>query len=135
MRKPPLGELEQDVLRHFAENTTAPPLSVREVAETFREERGLARTTILTVMENLRKKGYLTRSKAEGGLFVYRLAVSKTDLLQGLVRGFVEKTLGGSVSPLVAYLADNERISGEDLAELERFVEELRRARREGQPT
>jgi len=129
MRKPPLGELEQDVFRYLTER--AVPLSVREVTEPFHEERGLARTTILTVMENLRKKSYLTRSKAEDGVFRYRLAAPRTELLRGLVRGFVENTLGGSVSPIVAYLADTGQISPSDLAELERLVDELRRARSE----
>ena len=52
--------------------------------------------------------------------------------MQGLVRQFVEKTLAGSVSPLVAYLTRNRQLSDEELAELERLVEELR-AEKEGE--
>lgn len=130
VRKPPLGELEQELLRRVSERGA--PVSVRELTEALREERGLARTTILTVLENLRKKGHLTRDKAEGGVFRYGPAVPKTEMLRGLVRGFVENALGGSISPLVAYLANtDEAISSGDLAELERLVDDLRRARRE----
>jgi predicted transcriptional regulator len=125
MRKPPLGELEREVLAFLTEQA---PVTVREVAEQLGEPRGLARTTILTVMENLRKKGYLTRSKGDKA-FRYALAFPKTELLRNLVKGFVDNTLGGSVSPIVAYLADAERITEQDLAELERLVEELRSAR------
>lgn len=130
MRKPPLGELEQELLRRVSERGA--PVSVRELTEALREERGLARTTILTVLENLRKKNYLTRDKAEsGGVFRYGPAVPKTEMLRGLVRGFVENALGGSVSPLVAYLANTDEINSGDLAELERLVDDLRRARHE----
>src|SRR5207249_331104 len=62
MEQPSLGDQELEVLRFVAEHA---PISVGEVAERFGEPRGLARTTILTVMERLRKKGFLTRSKAE----------------------------------------------------------------------
>ena len=134
MRKPPLGELEREILGYVTDHA---PLTVREVTERFGSAppHSLARTTILTVMENLRKKGYLTRSRKEGKVFAYALAVPKTELLRNLVQGFVESTLGGSVSPVVTYLANTGRISDEDLAELERLVEELRAEREKAQQT
>ncbi|HTE20179.1 MAG TPA: BlaI/MecI/CopY family transcriptional regulator, partial [Armatimonadota bacterium] len=91
----------------------------------FGQERSLARTTVLTVMERLRKKGYLTRKRREGA-FRYWPCVPQAQVLQNLVSRFVERTLGGSVSPVVAYLADAKRISEADLAELEKLVNELR---------
>ena len=55
-------------------------------------------------------------------------------LSQGLVRDFVEKTLGGSVSPLMAYLVHTRRVSEEELGELEELVAQLKadRAGEEG---
>ena len=133
MRKPPLGELERDVLRFLSENPgaggTAVPRTVREVSDGFGVPRGLARTTILTVMENLRRKGYLTRRKGEGHVFLYLPSVPVSEVMRSLVQGFVETTLGGSVSPIVTYLADAGPISDADLTELERLVEELRAAK------
>ena len=122
MMKPPLlGEQELEVLRYVADHA---PIAVREVAAQFGEPRGLARTTILTVMERLRKKGFLTRTK-EDGAFQYAPAVAKTELLQSLVQDFVEKTLGGSLSPFVAYLADTKRLSPAEIAELKKLVQEM----------
>ncbi len=57
------------------------------------------------MMERLRKKNYLTRRK-DGGAFQYLPVVAKTELMQTLVQDFVEKTLGGSLSPFVAYLTN-----------------------------
>jgi predicted transcriptional regulator len=122
MEHPSLGEQELEVLRFVAERA---PVSARDVAEQFAETRGLARTTILTVIERLRKKGYLTR-KRRAGVFQYSPRVPQSEVLQGLVRHFVEKTLAGSVSPIVAYLVKTRQLSEAEVQELQRLVEELR---------
>ncbi len=54
--KKPVGDQELVVLRWVAEHG---PVTVGEVAEKFGEPQGLARSTILTVMERLRGKGHL----------------------------------------------------------------------------
>ena len=127
MEQPPLGEQELEVWRYIAEHA---PISAREVAAQFAEEQGLARTTILTVMERLRKKGYLTRHRRDG-VYHYSPRVPPADVVQGLVRQFVEKTLAGSVSPLVAYLGRARKLSDQELAELQRLVDELKAEREE----
>ncbi len=124
-RNAPLGTQELELLRYVADHA---PISVRDVAVQYGEPRGLARTTILTVMERLRKKNYLTRRK-DGGSFQYSPAQSKPLLLQTLVGDFVEKTLGGSLSPFVAYLADAPDVSDDELAALRRLVEQMERSR------
>jgi predicted transcriptional regulator len=128
MEQPTVGEQELEVWRFIADRA---PVSAREVVEHFAAEQGLARTTVLTVMERLRKKGYLTR-KRQDGVFHYAPRVPPAEVLHGLVGRFVEKTLGGSVSPVVAYLARARQISDAELAELQRMVEQLR-AEREGE--
>ena len=121
MEQPSLGDQELEVLQFVADNA---PISVGRVAEGFGEPRGLARTTILTVMERLRKKGFLTRSKGERP-FRYSPRSPQREVLRGLVREFVEKTLGGSLSPFTAYLAEAEGLPPEELRELRRLVEAL----------
>jgi predicted transcriptional regulator len=129
MEQPSLGDQELEVLRYVSEHA---PVSVGEVAERFGAPRGLARTTILTVMERLRKKGYLARTKG-GRPFRYSARAPQAQVLQGLVREFVEKTLGGSLSPFVAYLAEAKDLSPEELEELRRLVETLQPKREDGQ--
>src|SRR5438876_2052613 len=114
MQKAPLGELQLEILRFLSAHG---PLSVGEVTARFGEPRGLARTTVLTVMERLREKGFLTRTR-HAGLFEYAPSVPKAELLRHLVQDFVEKTLGGSLSPLAVYLASAQNITEEELAEL-----------------
>ena len=51
------------------------PLSVRDVLDELRGERTLAYTTVMTVIDNLHRKGWLTRHQ-EGRAYLYRPAAS-----------------------------------------------------------
>jgi predicted transcriptional regulator len=97
------------------------PITVREVAEQFADR---ARTTTLTLMERLRGKGYLLRRKVNG-VNQYAPSEPKGDLLRGLVGDFVQKALGGSVSPFVAYLGQDAQLTPEELESLKQLVREL----------
>ena len=116
-----LSELELNLLRYMAARDA---MSVREVAEGFGAEHGYARTTILTVMERLRTKNYVTREKLDG-IFLYSSALSQGELMRGVIQKFVSKALGGSVSPLVAYLAEEQELSDVEIAELRKLVDGL----------
>lgn len=122
MRKAAIGEREVEVLRFVAEHA---PVSAREVAEQFGEPEGLARTTVVTLMERLRKKGFLTRRRKEG-IYRYTPRVPEAEVAQGLVRQFVEKMLGGSVSPVFAYLTQTRRLSEEEVDELQQLIDAMR---------
>ncbi|MBL8825939.1 MAG: BlaI/MecI/CopY family transcriptional regulator [Planctomycetaceae bacterium] len=124
----PLGSTEVEVLRYLGDH---PGSSVGDVADHFANTSGQARTTILTVMERLRKKGYLTR-KQVGGVYQYRPKAAKHDFLRRMVATFVDQTLGGSVSPFVAYLSDHGSVSAAELAQLKQLVRDLEQARKEG---
>ncbi len=120
-RRKSLGRAELEILQYVADHQ---PISVREVAEHAARVKGHARTTILTVMERLRKKGYLTRRKAKG-IYRYSLKLAKAELMQTLVRDFVDGVLGGSVSPLMAYLAQTDDLSDEEIDRLRQLVRRL----------
>lgn len=123
MAKPhePLGRLELDVLRYVGDHH---PVSVREVAAHFAATTGQARTTVLTVMERLRDKSYLKRRK-RSGVHRYWPTISKADLLDRLVGGFVDDVLGGEVSPFVAYLTRSSLLSDDEARKLEQLLERL----------
>lgn len=121
-----IGEQELALLRHVADTGGA---TVGEVADTFGAERTLARSTVLTMMERLRKKGHLVR-KLDGGVFRYRARETSAELLQGAVGRFVERHLGGSVSPFAAYLSDAGDISDDELKELSDVVSRLKSRRK-----
>ncbi len=121
MQNQTLGDQELALLRYVAANQ---PTTAGEVSAGFGEPNGLARSTIETVLERLRKKGFLKRNKAEGA-FQYEATEAPQELMGGLVEQFVERTLAGSLVPFVTYFSKQDRLSAEELAELERLVKKL----------
>ena len=116
-----IGEQELALLRHIADSGGS---SVAEAVEAFGSSRGLARSTVLTMMERLRRKGHLGRRVA-GGVYRYRARTSSADLLKSAVGRFVERNLGGSVSPFLAYLSESPDVSESELRELDELVARL----------
>jgi predicted transcriptional regulator len=121
-----IGDQELALVRHIADRGSA---SVAEAVDEFGTSRGLARSTVLTMMERLRKKGYLSRQAADG-VFRYRACASSADLLKNAVHRFVERSLDGSVSPFLAYLSEAPELSDKERQDLERIVARLDAAQR-----
>jgi len=118
MNKGTLGEQELQLLQYVSDHS---PTSVREAVDGFGAANGLARTTVLTMLERLRTKGYLVRRHV-GAVNVYSPAQEKSEVLRGVVEEFVERTLGGSMSPFVAYLAKARNLSDEEIEMLRGLV-------------
>ncbi|HEX4795454.1 MAG TPA: BlaI/MecI/CopY family transcriptional regulator [Humisphaera sp.] len=121
MAAKPIGRAELEILNFVHERH---PITVRQVADELGQAKGVVRTTVLNVMTRLVQKGFLSRRK-EDGVFVYRPRVPKTQLLRDLVRDFVDKSLEGSVSPFMLYLAEDARLSEDDVRRLRELVKSL----------
>ncbi|HZX70940.1 MAG TPA: BlaI/MecI/CopY family transcriptional regulator [Rhodanobacter sp.] len=128
MRKATIGDQELALLQHIDDSGAA---SVGEVAASFGEPRGLARSTVLTMMERLRGKDYLKRRQLKG-MFRYSIATGPGEAMRSAVGSFVEKTLSGSVSPFVAWMSEHAEVSDDELVELEALVAQLQSRRKEG---
>jgi predicted transcriptional regulator len=122
-----IGRAEMEIFHYVADHH---PVTVRQVADHVAETKGHVRTTVLNVMERLRRKKYLTRQRVDG-VFQYSPSQPKAALLQTLVRDFVEKTLGGSLSPFVTYLVEQAKVSDEEFRRLRQLVRELERKQKE----
>jgi len=116
-----IGEQELALVRYIADRGG---VTVGEAADEFGAARSLARSTVLTMMERLRKKGYLAR-RLDEGVYRYRARASSSDLLKSAVQRFVERNLDGSVSPFLAYLSEGGKVSESELRELEALVARL----------
>jgi predicted transcriptional regulator len=123
-----LGQAEWEILRYVGEHH---PVTVRQVADHMAADKGLARTTVLTVMERLRTKRFLVRRK-QGDVYRYSPKKSVAELTQGLVQSFVDNMLSGTLSPFFAYLSRSDKVSDEQLEELKKLVRDLESQRGEG---
>lgn len=127
MQRKSIGDQELALLQQIGQQGEA---TVGEIAAQFGESRGLARSTILTMMERLRAKGFLKRRRVEG-VFRYSTTRAEDEVVQGAVGAFVEKTLQGSVSPFVAWMARRGKVSNEEFDALKALVEKLQDSRKE----
>ena len=113
----PLGTLEQSVMDRLW--SWSQPVAVREVVEDLRRDRMLAYTTVMTVMDNLHRKGVLTREKV-GRAYVYRPAVTReqfTAVLMGDV-------LAGSANTTATLLHFLEQMPPAEVASLREALDE-----------
>jgi len=99
--------------------------TVRDVYEALLQERRIAYTTVMTMMNVLEKKGHL-RKKVEGRSFLYRPTRPQQKVVGSMVREFVERVFGGSAAPLLAHLVDEEHLTAGELDALAKRIQEKR---------
>jgi len=99
--------------------------TVRDVYETLLEHRKIAYTTVMTMMKILEQKKYLRKSQNDRA-FVYRPTKPKKQVIQGMVREFVDRVFNGSAEPLLLHLMEDRKHAGKDLEELRRMIREGR---------
>ena len=121
-----VGDQELALLQFIADRGRA---TVAEAVEGFGLPRSLARSTVLTMMERLRKKGHLGR-RAVGGVYHYTPRTAPGAAVRQAVQTFVDRTLGGSITPFVAYLTERAGLTDDEIAELETLVAKLQQERR-----
>lgn len=118
---PPLGELETQVMHAVWE---LQPCTEREITDRIQPARPVARTTVLKTIQRLEAKGMLRRRPGVSPV-LFAAASERTSTLQRLIGRFVEGFLGGSTSPLVAYLAGQRRLSEEDVRRIRQLADSL----------
>lgn len=117
---PDLSKAEYDVLRALWRFRQA---SVREVHDRLEPDTGWAYTTTKTVMDRMVAKGLLERDNLHGA-FVYRPLVSRAAGLARFVRFFADRVVERDLGTVLGLFRDSEALSKEELAELERLVQE-----------
>jgi predicted transcriptional regulator len=97
--------------------------TVRQVHEILNQQRPLAYTTVMTMMNILEEKGHLTRRK-EGRAYLYQPVRPKSQVISGMLDDFVGRVFEGSAAPLVVSLVKDKKISKKDLDEIARMIRE-----------
>jgi predicted transcriptional regulator len=121
-----IGDQELALLQFIGEQA---PITVAGAVDGFGQPRGLARSTVLTMIDRLRRKGHLSR-RLIGGVYHYQPRTHHTAAVRSAIASFVDRTLGGSISPFVTYLAEREDMSDAELEQLENLLKTLHRERK-----
>jgi BlaI family transcriptional regulator, penicillinase repressor len=96
--------------------------TVREVYEALREERRVAYTTVMTMLNILESKGYL-RKEPEGRAYRYHPTQPERRVMTALVRDFVDRVFDGAATPLLAHLVTDTRLSKPERDALRRLID------------
>lgn len=117
------GELEAVVMDRIWSLESA--ATVREVLDDLGNERPLAYTTVMTVMENLRRKGFLVRA-LDGRAYRYRPAKARSEYAAELMG----EALANSGDRTGALLGLVQHMTPTDVASLRTALEAASRERR-----
>ena len=114
-----LSELQLAVMRVLWQRSRA---TVAEVQEALEPERGLALTTVATVLTRL-EKARLVAHRPAGRHYVYRPLVSEEEVRRSMVSALAERLFEGDMAALVSHLVSAREIEPGDLARVRKLIE------------
>ena len=92
------------------------PLNATDIRNGLGESRRWERTTVLTLIQRLLKKGVLRQEKRE--VYYYEPCVKREEYIKDETKDFVDKFFRGSSRNLAAALVNSEALSKKELEEL-----------------
>lgn len=105
-----LTALQLDILRVLWERGEA---TVADIWEALHPERGLAQTTLATMLSRLEKRGVVTH-RTQLRQFFYRALVSESEARHSMVSELTSRLFEGDVSALVSHLLTAQDVSPGD---------------------
>ena len=101
------------------------PLTATDIAQRVKPHREWSITTVKTLLSRLVTKKALD-NKRDGRRFLYSPIVERTTYVDGESQRFVDRLFGGRFMPLVAHLAEKEKLSPAEIAEIEKILKNLK---------
>jgi predicted transcriptional regulator len=126
-----LGIAELEVLKTLWDHGEA---TVRQVMNRLHDGgRQVAYTTVLTFLTRLEQKGYVTSDKS-GIAYVYRPSVTRARVTNSRLKSLIEQFYDGAAGPLVLQLVRKEKFSADEIAELQKLIDQLEAKRKRAGP-
>ncbi len=119
-----LGDLQLAIMRVLWERDEAP---ASEVYRALLAERGLAPTTIATMLRKMEDKGVVVH-RTEGRQFIYRPTIQEEQVHRSMVGDLVRRLFAGDSLALVNHLVREGDIDSDELDELRARVAEAESA-------
>ena len=125
-----LGKLQLAIMRVLWRRGEA---AVTDVHEELEAERGLAPTTVATMLAKLEHKGAVCH-RIEGRRFIYRPLVNEDQVRRSMVGELTSQLFHGDVAALVNHLLSEHSIEAGELAELRTLIAARESGRVAGDP-
>jgi BlaI family penicillinase repressor len=120
--RPVMSDAEREVLKVLWE---CGPLAVRDVVVRLAEAgQEWARSTVITLLQRLEKKGYVASDKSQFA-FVFRALVSREDVMRSRMNDLAGELCDGEALPLVLAFAEHHRFSPTELARFRQMIDDL----------
>lgn len=116
-----LAEREAELMQVLWEHG---PSTVAEVQARVKDE--LAYTTVLTMLQKLEKKGYVSHEE-EGRAHRFKAAIDQSKAQRSAVRDLAARLFKGSAALLLAQVVSDENLSDEDLKRIRRLIDARKR--------
>ena len=113
-----LSELQIAVMRELWSRQEA---STAEVAQALADQRGLAHTTVATLLTRLEKRGVVA-ARRDGRPLGYRALVSEAQVRRSMVAGLLGSVFGGDAPALVSHLVRESELGADDLERIKRLL-------------
>src|SRR5437016_12800325 len=116
-----LTELQLTILRVLWDRGEA---TVQDIWEALHAARGLAQTTVATMLSRLERRGVVTR-RAQSRQYRYRAAVTEREVQHSMVGELTERLFDGDVTALVQHLLSGEDGRPGDIAKIRDMIERV----------
>jgi len=113
-----LTELQLAILRLLWQRSEA---TVAELWEALYQERGLAQTTVATLVARLQRRGIVAR-RTRDRQFLYRATITESDVQHSMVSELTERLFAGDPAALVNHLLSASDMTPGDLARVKRMI-------------
>ena len=112
-------ELELEMLKILWERGPLPAMDVRDALVGFRD---LARTSVITILNIMVTKKYLSRKK-EGARFVYRPRVTEAATTGSMLKDLVERAFDGSAAAVMLKLLESSDLDEAEAEKIRAFLD------------
>ncbi|MHC4717129.1 MAG: BlaI/MecI/CopY family transcriptional regulator [Planctomycetota bacterium] len=109
------------------------PSTVRAVHETLQADRQTSLTTTLKLLQVMTEKGLTVRDE-QARPHRYAPAAPAEKTQAGLLDDLVQRAFGGSVGKLMARAVEEGRLSGDELGEIRKLIDDVRKGKRGEKP-
>jgi BlaI family transcriptional regulator, penicillinase repressor len=100
------------------------PSTVRQIHEALSGQKSTGYTTTLKILQRMLEKGLLRRDERERS-HVYSAVGKAEETQRQLVRDLLSRAFRGAAAKLVVQALSEEKVSGDDLAEIRKMLDDL----------
>lgn len=118
-QKHKLGDLQLAIMRVLWDAGEATASQVHQALI----ERGLAPTTIATMLRKMEGKGVVA-FRVAGRQYIYRPTVDQRDVTRTMVGDVVDRLFKGDAAALVSHLIKEQEVDADELEALKRLIEQ-----------